>query len=148
MSQWKANVTVASIVERQGQFLIVEEHTSDGLRFNQPAGHWEFGETLLDAVVRETREETGWLVEPESLVGIYSGPKGDGSDIVYLRFAFVCRALSHQEGPLDAGIVAAHWRTLDEIQAQADRHRSPLVMRCFQDYVQGQRFPLNVLLHL
>lgn len=149
MTQWKPNATVAALVERDGRFLLVEEHTHDGLRFNQPAGHWEHGETLLDAVVRETYEETGWHVEPTHLVGIYAAPRQDAPEIVYLRFAFACKALSHDsEAKLDEGIVGPRWLTPEEITASADRHRSSLVRRCVADYQAGVRYPLALLTHV
>ena len=145
---WTPHVVVAAIVERDGKFLLVEEHTGEGLRLNQPAGHWERGETLLDAVRREALEETAHHVEPLALLGSYSTyyPK---RDITYLRFAYVCQATGFDaERTLDKGIVRAVWLTADEIANSTVPHRSQLVMRCVQDYLAGRRFPLDFVSHL
>jgi len=146
-TQWLPHVVVAAIVERDGRFLLVEEHTAEGLRLNQPAGHWERGETLLDAVRREALEETAHHVEPQALLGCYSThyPR---RDITYLRFAYVCSLSSFDaERKLDDGIVRAVWLTPDELAASPIPHRSPLVMRCVQDYLGGRRFPLDFVSH-
>ncbi len=144
---WKPNVTVAAIVERGGRFLLVEEETDRGRVFNQPAGHLDPDETLLQAVVRETLEETACVFEPAALLGIYQYRQRD-SDVTYLRFAFTGAVTARQEGrALDHGIVRAVWLTPDEIRASAGRHRSPLVMRCIEDYLAGQRYPLKLLHH-
>ena len=145
---WLPHVVVAAIVERDGKFLLVEEHTAEGLRLNQPAGHWERGESLLDAVRREALEETAHHVEPLALLGCYTThyPK---RDITYLRFAYVCQATGFDaSSTLDTGIVRAVWLTPDELAAHATPHRSPLVMRCVEDYLGGQRFPLDFVSHL
>ncbi|MDP2265760.1 MAG: NUDIX hydrolase [Thiobacillus sp.] len=145
---WTPHVVVAAIVERDGKFLLVDEHTSEGLRLNQPAGHWEPGETLADAVRRETLEETAHHVEPLALLGCYSTyyPK---RDITYLRFAYVCRATGLDDArTLDDGIVRAVWLSPDELVASPIPHRSQLVMRCVQDYLAGRRFPLDFVSHL
>ena len=144
---WKPNVTVAAIVERDGRFLLVEEETDRGRVFNQPAGHLDPDETLLQAVVRETLEETACVFEPAALLGIYQYRQRD-SDVTYLRFAFTGEVTAQQEGrALDHGIIRAVWLTPDEIRASAGRHRSPLVMRCIEDYLAGQRYPLKLLHH-
>lgn len=144
---WKPHVTVAAVLERDGRFLLVEEETDSGIRYNQPAGHLEFGESLADAVIRETIEETGHHVIPEFLVGIYNWHNAE-RDITYLRFAFGGVVTRHEaERPLDAGIIAAHWLTIDEIRALTPRHRSPMVMRCFDDWLAGKRYPLGVVTH-
>ena len=145
---WTPHVVVAAIVERDGKFLLVEEHTAEGVRLNQPAGHWEPGETLLDAVVRETLEETAHHVDPLALLGCYSTyyPK---RDITYLRFAYICQATGFDDArTLDEGIVRAVWLSADEIANSAVPHRSPLVMRCVQDYLAGRHFPLDFVSHL
>lgn len=145
---WKPNVTVAAIIEQDGKFLLVEEETADGLRFNQPAGHLEDGETLLEGVRREAWEETAHRFEPDGLLGVYYW-KYPEKDITYLRFAFLGRITSHDpEQPLDEGILRAVWMTPDEIRATSDRHRSPQVLKCVEHYLAGQRFPLSVLTHL
>ncbi|MCB1887396.1 MAG: NUDIX hydrolase [Rhodocyclaceae bacterium] len=144
---WKPNVTVAAVVEREGRFLLVEEETSAGLRLNQPAGHLEPGESLIEAAVRETLEETAHEFLPESLVGIYQWPRPDG-ELTYLRFAFggtVGEALAGRT--LDTGIVRAIWLSEDEIRASTERHRSPLVLQCVRDHLEGRRFPLELLRH-
>lgn len=144
---WKPNVTVAAVVERDGRFLLVEEETDDGLRFNQPAGHLECREALVDAVAREALEETGYRFVPRYLVGIYSW-RNEAKDVTYLRFAFGGDVVGHDaERTLDDGIVAARWLTPDEIRASADRHRSPLIVRCVDDWLAGRRYPLELLTH-
>ena len=144
---WKPNVTVAALIEREGRFLLVEEETEDGLRFNQPAGHLDEGESLVAACVREALEETAWAFAPTALVGIYQWPRPQG-DITYLRFAFSGDLGAHEDGrALDAGIQRAVWMTPEEIRATAERHRSPLVWQCVIDYLAGRRFPLELVRH-
>lgn len=145
---WKPNVTVAAVIEQDGKFLLVEEETAEGHMLNQPAGHLEQGESLLEAVTRETWEETAHRFEPTGLLGVYhwEHPK---KNITYLRFAFVGNVTSHDPTQkLDAGILRAIWMTPDEIRARQDRHRSPQVLTCIEHYLAGQRFPLSVLTHL
>lgn len=146
--QWKPNTTVAAIIEHEGRFLMVREHTEHGIRINQPAGHLEHGETLLAAVVRETREETAYSFSPQALVGIYMADKDDHSAITYLRFAF-CGTVEPQRlaATLDADIIEAVWLSADEIQAARASWRSPLVGRCLDDYLAGQRAPLSLIHH-
>ena len=149
MNDWKPSVTVAAVIERDGRFLFVEEETPEGLRLNQPAGHLDPGESLLQAVVRETLEETAATVEPLACVGVYMGryrSKAAGTDVTYLRFAFACR-LHAIDGarPLDAGIVRAVWLTPDEVRARLPEHRSPLVMQTLDDHLAGRRFPLDLI---
>jgi len=142
---WKPNVVVAAIVEREGKFLLVEEEADDKLVLNQPAGHLDEGESLLDAVVRETLEETAWQLSPEALLGIYRWPH-PMKEITYIRFAFIGRVTRHEpERVLDEGIVRALWLTPQEIRAERARHRSPQVERCLDDYLAGQRYPLELL---
>src|SRR5258706_2737653 len=142
---WKPDVTVAAVVERDGRFLLVEEHTERGLLLNQPAGHLEAGESIVAAVVRETLEESAWEFAPEHLIGVYRcGPSG--SDVTYLRFAFSGHlGTHHADRALDTGIVRAVWLSPDEIRAGRERHRSPLVVRCMEDYLAGIRAPLDLL---
>jgi 8-oxo-dGTP pyrophosphatase MutT (NUDIX family) len=145
--RWKPSVTVAALVERNGRFLVVEEETSTGLRFNQPAGHLDEGESLIAACAREALEETGCHVTPEALVGVYQWTVPAG-DITYLRFAFACRLDQIEANPkLDDGIIAAHWLTLEALRASQTRHRSPLVLQCVEDWVSGRRLPLDSITH-
>lgn len=145
--RWRPNVTVASVLEREGRFMLVEEVTESGLRFNQPAGHLEADESLVDAVVRETREETAHPFMPDYLVGIYLWPRPD-ADVTYLRFAFGGVVGDPLAGAcLDDGIVRTIWMTPDEIRACSSRHRSPLVMQCVDDWLAGRRHSLDILSH-
>jgi len=144
---WKPNVTVAAVVERDGKFLLVEEETSQGLRFNQPAGHLEADESLLVAVAREVLEESAYHFVPQNLLGIYRWHTPE-SDTTYLRFAFSGNIIGHEpDRQLDAGILQAIWLTPDEIRATQALHRSPLILRCVEDYLAGKRYPLDLLVH-
>ncbi len=145
----RPSVTVAALVERAGRYLLVEEHTPEGLRLNNPAGHLDAGESLLQAVVRETLEETACHFEPQALVGVYLARlqrPGTGEEVTYLRFAF-CGTVGEPDAarPLDDGIVRTLWLTPDEIEASAARHRSPLLWRCVADHRAGKRYPLALL---
>lgn len=142
---WKPNTVVATIVERDGRFLLVEEEADGRAVFNQPAGHLDDGETLLDAAKRETLEESGWHVEPTDLVGIYLVAP-PGKDITYLRFCFRARAVSHDATrTLDKEIIRAVWLTREQLVAEQSRHRSPLVLRCIDDAIAGHSFPLSLI---
>jgi 8-oxo-dGTP pyrophosphatase MutT (NUDIX family) len=144
---WKPNVTVAAIIEQAGKFLLVEEHTSQGLKLNQPAGHLEANESLLSAVVRETREESAYDFKPEHLVGVYRW-HASGSNTTYLRFAYCGQILAHYpEQALDDGIVRAVWMSAEEIRATVPRHRSPLILQCVEDYLAGKKYPLELITH-
>jgi ADP-ribose pyrophosphatase YjhB (NUDIX family) len=144
---WKPNVTVAAVIEQDGKFLLVEEHTSQGLKFNQPAGHLEANESLLHAVTREAREESAYDFEPEHLIGVYRW-HATSSDTTYLRFAYSGRILAHHaEQPLDDGIVRTVWMTPEEIRASVAKHRSPLILQCVEDYLAGKRYPLELITH-
>ena len=144
---WKPNVTVAAVVERAGRFLLVEEHTSRGRLFNQPAGHLDPGESLTEAVARETLEETAYAFKPTALLGVYQYHQS-GDEVTYLRFAFTGEITGQEaDRALDEGIIHAVWMAPDEIRRDASRHRSPLVMRCIDDYLAGRRYPLTVLYH-
>ena len=146
---WKPSVTVAAVIERDGRFLLVEEETAEGICLNQPAGHLEPGESLLAAAARETLEETAFAFAPTQLIGVYlwrSGAPAAAIAATYLRFAFTGDLGTHDPGrPLDDGILRALWLTRDEIAARATEHRSPLVLRCVDDYLAGARYPLNLL---
>ena len=145
---WKPNTVVATIVERDGRYLFVEEVADGRAVFNQPAGHLDPGETLLDAARRETLEESGWHVEPTSLVGVYLVTP-PGAAITYLRFCFRARALGHDASrPLDKEIMRAVWFTPDELRAERARHRSPLVLRCLEDAIAGCDYPLAMITDL
>ncbi|MFU8788619.1 MAG: NUDIX hydrolase [Methylobacter sp.] len=142
---WKPHVTVAAVIEQDQRFLFVEEETTSGLQFNQPAGHLEAGEDLITAVKREVQEETGWQFEPEHIVSIQLWRKNpDSPSFVRVCFSGYC----HSHNPtqtLDEGIVATHWLTHDEIQAEHHRLRSPLVLISIDEYLSGQRHPLSLL---
>ena len=147
MTIWKPHVVVAAIVEQDGRFLMVEETTEDGVRYNQPAGHLEPNESLLDAVVRETLEESAHHFVPEALLGIYRW-RAPQRDRVYLRFAFTGHVTHFDPAlTLDAGILRAVWLTPAELEALKPQHRSPLVAQCIADYQSGQRYPLALLTH-
>jgi 8-oxo-dGTP pyrophosphatase MutT (NUDIX family) len=144
---WKPNVTVAAVVERAGKFLLVEEETSQGVRFNQPAGHLESDESILEAVKREVLEESAYHFVPQHLLGIYRWHSAE-SDTTYLRFAFTGEIAGHEaDRPLDAGILQAVWLTPDEIRTTRTHHRSPLILRCVEDYLDNKRYPLDLLVH-
>ena len=144
---WSPHITVAAVIERGGRYLLVEEETEAGQQFNQPAGHWEAGESLQQGSVREALEETAYHFQPEFLLGVYlwTHPlKG----MTYLRFAFGGQVAGHEpERPLDEGIVRAVWLTPAEIEASRERHRSPLVWQCVQDHMAGRRLPLDSIHH-
>lgn len=144
---WYPHVTVAAIIEQDGRFLVVEEETAEGIRINQPAGHLERNESIVAGVIRETIEESAYVVKPDAVVGIYRWGPPD-RDLVYLRFALSATVVRHEPSrPLDTGILRALWMTPDALRACVGRHRSPLVMRCVDDYRTGHRFPLDVLVH-
>jgi 8-oxo-dGTP pyrophosphatase MutT (NUDIX family) len=142
------HVVVASVVERAGCFLLVEERVDGRLVLNQPAGHWERGETLVEAARREALEETGWEVEPVAVLGVYHVVP-PGLAYGFLRVAFVAEPRAERPGHrLDEGIERAVWMSRDEIAACRERHRSPMVLRCVDDHLAGRRFPLDLLAHL
>ena len=148
-TRWKPNVTVAAIIERDGRYLLIEEHTQEGLRLNNPAGHLDPGESLAQACAREALEETAHPFTPTALVGIYLSRfqrPATGEDITYVRMAF-CGDIGELQPhlSLDEGIVRTLWMTPAEIRASAERHRSPLVLRCIEDHLAGQRYPLEMI---
>ena len=145
-TRWKPSVTVAAIIEQGGRYLLVEEHTPEGLRLNNPAGHLDPGESPAEGCAREALEETAFSFVPNTLIGVYLQRfqrEATGEDITYLRFAYggelgafdATRALDH-------GIVRTLWLTLNEVRNSAARHRSPLVLRCIEDHAAGQRYPM------
>jgi 8-oxo-dGTP pyrophosphatase MutT (NUDIX family) len=145
---WRPSVTVAAIIERDGRFLLIEEETSEGVRLNQPAGHLDPYETLEQAVIREVMEETAHEFIPHALVGMYMSrytSKRRGTDVTYLRFTFCGVAGKEYDQPLDHGILRTMWMTRDEIAACQERHRSPIVLTCIDDYLAGKRTALDLL---
>ena len=144
---WKPNVTVAAVVEQDGKYLLVEEQTSNGVLFNQPAGHLEPDESIVQGAVRETLEETGYTFAPQWVLGIYRW-HSHADNVTYLRFAFAGSVTDHDpDRPLDAGILRAGWFCVDEIREMTDRHRSPLVMKCVEDHLAGKHYSLDILTH-
>ncbi len=142
---WKPHVTVAAVIERDGRFLLVEETTETGLAFNQPAGHLEPGEDLLSAIKREVAEETAWTFEPEALVAVQLWRKTPDFPS-FVRFCFSGNVHTHDPArALDADIVALHWLTPAELAARSHQLRSPLVLKSLEAYLQGQRYPLDLL---
>ena len=156
-SRWKPNVTVAAVIARTidgvQKFLLVEEKTRDGLKINNPAGHLDPGESPLDACIRETLEETAFHFRPTAIVGVYlsrfertGSAKEEPLDITYLRFAFCGELGGHVAGQaLDEGIVRTVWMDIDELKAEPATHRSPLLLRCVEDYLAGKRYPLELI---
>lgn len=144
---WKPHATVAAVLEREGRYLLVEECIKGELRLNQPAGHLEEGESLLDAAVREAVEEAGLVFRPTHLVGIYQW-RAPETGSTYLRAAFtgeIERILD--DAVLDEGILGPVWLTPEEVRARLQQHRSPLVMDCIEDHRAGRRFPLELIRH-
>ena len=145
---WQPDVTVATVVVRDGRLLCVEERSNGHLVINQPAGHLEPDESLQEAALRETREETGWNVRITHLVGAYQW-KAEETGRHYLRFAFAAEPVDEIPGAtLDEGIVRAMWLTPQELQAETARHRSPLVWRTVADFLGGNRHPLSMVQQL
>lgn len=142
---WKPHVTVAAILEREGRFLMIRERISGHAVLNQPAGHLEDDESLIEAVIRETLEESGWQFAPDRITGIYRWRMPEKRQ-TYLRVTFAGQGLAHDTGRvLDDGIEGTEWLTADEIRRQPDRLRSPLVMRSIDDYLAGATYPLALL---
>jgi 8-oxo-dGTP pyrophosphatase MutT (NUDIX family) len=136
-------ITVAAVTETDGRFLVVEERINRRLVFNQPAGHVEEGETLLEAVVREVREETAWGFQPQALIGVYLW-RNPSSGRSTMRFTFTGSVADHDaRQPLDRGIVCTHWLSRTDLLEREQRLRSPLVLRCIEDYLGGTRMPLD-----
>lgn len=142
---WKPHVTVAAVIEKNNKFLMVEEQTSSGLAFNQPAGHLESGEDLITAIKREVLEETAWKFNPDALLSIQLWRKNPEFP-TFLRVCFTGRCYDHDSAqPLDADIVALHWLSRDEIKAKSKQLRSPLVMIAIENYFNGPRYSLQLL---
>ena len=141
---WSPHVTVACVLEHSGQFLLIEEMVDGQLVLNQPAGHWEQNETLLQATVRETLEEAAWHYTPTHLTGIYHW-QHPATEVTYLRFCFTGKLLGQEkERQLDTGIEQAVWLTYAQLMQRSNMHRSPLVKQCVDDYLKGQRFDLSL----
>jgi ADP-ribose pyrophosphatase YjhB (NUDIX family) len=146
--RFQPRVTVAAVIERNGRFLLIEEETSDGLRLNNPAGHLDPGEAPAEGCARETLEETAHHFTPTALVGVYlsRSERPSGEDVTNVRFAYCGELGALEPGrPLDTGIVRTLWMTADEIRASAARHRSPLLLRCLDDYLAGNRYPVHLV---
>lgn len=143
---WKPAVTVAGVIERDGRYLLVEEEVEGRLVFNQPAGHWEPGETLAEACIREVLEETAYRMRPAALVGVYRWRYAP-ADVTFLRFAFTGAVSGPEDRPLDREIRRAVWLAPEEVRAVQSRHRSPLVMACIDDHLAGRRYPLDLIVH-
>ena len=142
---WKPHATVAAIIEQDGRYLMVEEKVDGKIVYNQPAGHLDPGESLIDAVIRETREESAWRFTPEALTGIYLWDQPNTTR-TFLRFAFCGKHSDHNPGQaLDDGILRALWMTRDELAAKPEQLRSPLVLSCIDDHAAGKRYPLELL---
>ena len=147
---WQPDVTVACVVVRDGRLLVVEEQVRGRVVLNQPAGHLEPDESLVEAARRETLEETGWHVEPTAFIGAYQwkSPDGGADDPGrhYLRMAFAADPVRHEAGrALDEGILQALWLSPEQLRAETDRHRSPLVWRVVEDFLAGRRHSLDAL---
>ena len=145
--RWSPHVTVAAIIENNGKFLLVEETINGELKLNQPAGHWEDNESLIDAVARETLEETAYHFQPKHLVGIYQW-QHPASTTTYLRFAFSGQLGKLTQLALDPDIDRAIWLSLEEIKARKEQHRSPQLLLCIEDYLDGKQFGLEILRRL
>lgn len=147
--RWKPNVTVAAVIEREGRFLLVEEHTPEGLRLNTPAGHLDPGESPQQGAEREALEETARVFTPDRFLGVYLARfqrPSRNEDVTYVRLAFGGSAGEPDPArALDTGIVRTLWMTLDEVRASRERHRSALVLRCIEDFAAGRRLPLDAV---
>ena len=142
---WKPRTTVAAICQRDGKFLLVRESVNGDIVYNQPAGHLDPDETLLQAVVRETLEETRYRFEPRALQGIYRFKPDPAADKTYIRFLFRGEVGERLEGPLDDGIIAAEWLSYEQVYACRAQHRSPMVLQCIDDFLEGPGYPLDVI---
>jgi 8-oxo-dGTP pyrophosphatase MutT (NUDIX family) len=139
------HITVATVVERQGRFLMVKERSTGAIVYNQPAGHLENGESLIAAACRETLEETRWRIEVTALLGIYHY-RSSANNVTYIRHCFIARALEEvPQSSLDPDIIEAVWLSRDEIADLQSRHRSPIVMAAIDDFNQGISFPLTLI---
>lgn len=147
MSSWPPHLVVATVVEKDGKFLLVYENDEGRLVYNQPAGHWEEGESIEEAALRETLEETGWIITLDHIIGnyLYHSPH---NHVTYYRTAFAGSAVKRVSDKLDNGIMEAVWMTRDEIAARQHEMRSPLVLKVIDDYLAGKKFPLDMVQHV
>jgi len=141
---WKPHTTVAALCERDGRFLLVKENVDGRIVYNQPAGHLEMGETLVQAVVRETLEETRYQFTPQALQGIYRFNLDQASPKTYLRFLFRGVSGDHVDGALDQGIIAAEWLSYAQVLSCREQHRSPLVLQGIEDFRRQPGYPLEI----
>jgi len=142
---WQPHITVAAVIERDNRFLMVEENCEGAIVINQPAGHLEQNENLVQAVIRETLEETAWHINPTNIIGIYQWTNNDDRH-TFIRIGFTGDCIGHDPvRKLDHGILRALWLTRDDLEKQAHRLRSPMVMQCVDDYLTGRRYPLKIL---
>jgi len=141
---WTPRTTVAAIIEQDQQFLMVEEVIDGIMKINQPAGHLESDESLIEAVIRETQEETAWQFQPTALTGIYRwiAPNNE----TYMRYCFTGKLIEHNNNqPLDDDIHQTIWLSHEQISARQNDCRSPLILDCLNDYLAGHRYPLTLL---
>lgn len=145
---WKPDVTVAAVIEREGRFLLIEEFVGERLVINQPAGHLEANESLIDAAIREALEETAWTFVPEAISGIYLWPHPE-RNLSFLRVTFAGSVTRHHpERRLDRGIRRTLWLSRDEVAQRTNQLRSPMVLQCIDDYLSGARYPMSILTHV
>lgn len=139
---WTPHATVATVVEQNGKLLMVEEHCHGKQVFNQPAGHIDENESIFDAAIRETEEETGWQVELLHMIGVYTYLAPENG-VTYFRFCFAAKPIKKVSEQLDKGIIAAHWLSASELKELEPKMRSPLVLKCIDDYFNRSPVPLD-----
>ena len=145
MTQWLPHKTVATVIENDGKFLMVEELINGEHVYNQPAGHLESNESLAEAALRETLEETAWKVELTAFLGLYQQTSAS-EQVCYIRSCFIAKTVQHYpELPLDEGILRAVWLSREELETRKSQMRSPVVLRVIDDYLRGVRYPLDVI---
>lgn len=145
---WTPHATVSVVVEHEGRFLMVEERSNGKLVFNQPSGHVEEGELFEEAAIREALEETGYHVQLNSLIGLYTAI-GEHNGVTYHRLCYTADIIRFDEkAEIDSDIVATHWLTHEELLEREDQMRSPMVLACINDYKEKRSFPLNFVRQL
>jgi len=143
--RWTPHATVATIITRNDEFLMVEEMSNGARVINQPAGHMEKGEAVIDAAVRETLEETGWEVKPTGLLGLYTYT-APANGVTYHRYCLIAEAIREVPGAeLDEGIIGPSWMSIDALR-NADNLRSPMVLTCAEDYLSREHYPLDLII--